>query len=969
MTSNRIKERISDLISIQLPDHIVFNYPTFLSFIETYYKFLEQNQHAQEILQNARLYADIDYTIENLVDNFFNTYTLNVPKNILANKNLFVKLAKDLYRTKGSEESFRTFFRAFFNEEIEFFYPGDVILKPSSGKWYTPRKLKVKQLSGDPFNLESTIINGSNSGAVAIVDSIISYLDEQNTIYEIYLEPNSINGTFLPGESILGKKLVNSVSNTFITTTATVYHTISKIDIVDGYVGYSNNQPITIISTQGQRAKGYVDAVSDSGEILSIKMENTGYGYSVKPQILIDPPTRVFEGKFRIQSNIAEIKLNNEHGLTIGSNVRLSFRDNVYNSLDRTTNEYNIRQIKSKNSFDIDVSNYYITDLLASTDSVSVDSNVLSADYSYRILQNTTGNISLVHTLNKFFVSDFSIGDNVLITSFHINHGLSTGDVIKLRIKSIDKESYNCNFVTNNSSNVTLSFYENHGLSIYEKINVYYQSNYSNATIGTYELFPPNNARIQFSTIPHYFLTNQNVNVNFNYTLTNSITGSFILENTEATVIFQEPHNFKLNENVIAEFQTARLTDEKDKIQIKGNVNLIFTSNVVQGFNTEFLSNVYSGNVISIGLLEEYTIASVASNTVLYLTSNAEQSYYYSNVYLSSSNLSSNTTILKVKNIPNNKRISVDIIGKANAVGTVKISSNVYSLANNTKNTAVVVNNGYPNFNFIDLTFPGITFQSNSRGVANVTLQNTSNIIGLYANNITISSIPNSKTIIYNQNLVSNIPYSNGNAIVTVSLPNYANYFHEGSCTQSTGDVEENLPNVNLTGDIILYYNSEDYTPYGVLRIPTSKSIELASVQPNTRGKVFVSFVKRPNLQANVNALNIEPSRWLDHSGLLDETFKLQGRINNSGKVYYQPYSYVIKSNKPLVYWENAVRKLLHPAGLELFNEVNISSRFENTIKITPKSKSFAIFTIRQIESSNTIISTDTTIYSSDNLT
>ena len=57
---SRIKERISTLVSNHLPDFVEENHTTFLTFVESYYKFLEQDQNAFELIQNAKKYNDIE---------------------------------------------------------------------------------------------------------------------------------------------------------------------------------------------------------------------------------------------------------------------------------------------------------------------------------------------------------------------------------------------------------------------------------------------------------------------------------------------------------------------------------------------------------------------------------------------------------------------------------------------------------------------------------------------------------------------------------------------------------------------------------------------------------------------------------------------------------------------------------------------------------------------------------------------
>ena len=285
MSTTRIKEKISSLVSTQLPEHITSEYPTFKLFLEKYYEFIEQDQGAQELLQNARSYSDIDSTIDSFLDYFIELYAKGIPKTILFDKRTFIKYAGDLYKHKGTEEAFRILFRILFNEEIDFFYPNEVILKPSDGKWNRSHVLRASAITGSPFDFSGTLITGNTSNASAIVESVLSFASGTDTIYEIYLNSDSIVGTFIGGENIIGRKLTNTITNTSTVITANLYPIVSKIDVIDGGLGYILDQSIQISGPNGTGATGVVSSVTDAGAIREIQLSSYGYKYDVKPNV------------------------------------------------------------------------------------------------------------------------------------------------------------------------------------------------------------------------------------------------------------------------------------------------------------------------------------------------------------------------------------------------------------------------------------------------------------------------------------------------------------------------------------------------------------------------------------------------------------------------------------------------------------------------------------------------------------
>jgi hypothetical protein len=171
----RIQNRLSVLIEEQLPDFIQSEYTTFVTFLKAYYEFLEENNQAQEILQDVNRYADIDKTTSNLITKFIQNYAYNLPQSEIADNRFLVKRIREIYSKKGTEPAYRILFNILYREAISFFYPYDVVLKASSGKWITSYALRVQQTNyrQNVFDFENTEIIGKTSKAKAIVSKVI----------------------------------------------------------------------------------------------------------------------------------------------------------------------------------------------------------------------------------------------------------------------------------------------------------------------------------------------------------------------------------------------------------------------------------------------------------------------------------------------------------------------------------------------------------------------------------------------------------------------------------------------------------------------------------------------------------------------------------------------------------------------------------------------------------------------------
>jgi hypothetical protein len=110
-------------------------------------------------------------------------------------------------------------------------------LKASSGNWYLPKSLKVKQL--DPlqnvFDFENTLVLGELSGATAVVNKVQKIMLGGYEIYELLLDTNSITNYFYPNEKITAFKSV--LLNNVIELVRNVPDLASSF--VNGYIAFS----------------------------------------------------------------------------------------------------------------------------------------------------------------------------------------------------------------------------------------------------------------------------------------------------------------------------------------------------------------------------------------------------------------------------------------------------------------------------------------------------------------------------------------------------------------------------------------------------------------------------------------------------------------------------------------------------------------------------------------------------------
>jgi hypothetical protein len=144
--------KTSILVNRQVPEFVRDEYPTFVTFLEAYYQFLEGTANtgttANNLVttsKNLRDIRDVDSSLENFQTNFYNTYASLIPLDVQANKELLFKHLVSLYKSKGSDSSFKLLFQLLFGVDIDLVLPKNNVLKASSSKWQIDNKLRINQ--------------------------------------------------------------------------------------------------------------------------------------------------------------------------------------------------------------------------------------------------------------------------------------------------------------------------------------------------------------------------------------------------------------------------------------------------------------------------------------------------------------------------------------------------------------------------------------------------------------------------------------------------------------------------------------------------------------------------------------------------------------------------------------------------------------------------------------------------------
>jgi len=289
--------KTSLLIPSQLPEFIRDNpdYSTFSSFLQAYYEWLESPDAANTLntiastsgegityaSKNLPNYYDIDTTLDGFLQYYENDFLSFFPEGSLVDERKLIKIAKELYQSKGTPASYEFLFRVLYNSDINLFNTSDYILRASDGKWIVTKSLKLASIDPNWLNTVRYRLFGETSKGYATIEDVIigdvntqvvlSGIDrnftsgEFVTVVDVHNAPVLFNGNPLRGQ-IIG--LLNSV-------VVDPSHQGSGYNVGDPVIFYGGLNPNV---TNPVGASGYISQVTGAS-VTSVTPVYRGQGY------------------------------------------------------------------------------------------------------------------------------------------------------------------------------------------------------------------------------------------------------------------------------------------------------------------------------------------------------------------------------------------------------------------------------------------------------------------------------------------------------------------------------------------------------------------------------------------------------------------------------------------------------------------------------------------------------------------
>jgi hypothetical protein len=245
---------------------------------------MEEEGNALYFLERFETNLDVDLADAEYVEQFVQEMAVTFPKNLLIETPELLKVIKEFYIAKGSEQSFRFLFTLMYNAEISIQHPQEFLHKSSNGKYLAndyayitgDNEFKVADiLAGAPENIAAQI-EGTVSGAKAVIDTIVSTFILNQKVLK--LDISSYQGKFTPNEEV-----ILSVNNTNVK--ETIFGLINTIGITEGGTNYKLDDDVEIVTVgDGQRAKAKIKRL-DKGPFDVVTITDGGTGYEVGQQV------------------------------------------------------------------------------------------------------------------------------------------------------------------------------------------------------------------------------------------------------------------------------------------------------------------------------------------------------------------------------------------------------------------------------------------------------------------------------------------------------------------------------------------------------------------------------------------------------------------------------------------------------------------------------------------------------------
>ena len=127
---------ISSVVRDIFPDHVAYDNPDLVEFARKLLESMEDVNKSTYYANRINILRDLDETDDDLLSYLQSELGAPIPRIFAADPRLLYKHLTELYKSRGTPDSIKSFFRLLFDDEVEIYFPKEDMLIPSDGKYY-----------------------------------------------------------------------------------------------------------------------------------------------------------------------------------------------------------------------------------------------------------------------------------------------------------------------------------------------------------------------------------------------------------------------------------------------------------------------------------------------------------------------------------------------------------------------------------------------------------------------------------------------------------------------------------------------------------------------------------------------------------------------------------------------------------------------------------------------------------------
>lgn len=278
--------RISTIVESEFPSVYRTEGPMLVALVRAYYEWLESDGQALYHARRLVEYADVDETVDDFLVYIKERYLKGVQLDTATNVRQLVKHSLDLWRSKGTPRAIDLFFRLVYAEGAQVYYPGEDLLRLSSGRWRRPRYLEVTPRAVNA-SLVGRQVSGVDSGATAFVESLVRRKIGSRYVEVFYV--SAISGSFRTGEIVSADGTREGCP--------VVIGSLTALDVVAGGQEFEVGDRVSLVSSEGGiQGRGRVASVSDETGVVEFELLRGGWGYSANAEVYVSERVLALSG-------------------------------------------------------------------------------------------------------------------------------------------------------------------------------------------------------------------------------------------------------------------------------------------------------------------------------------------------------------------------------------------------------------------------------------------------------------------------------------------------------------------------------------------------------------------------------------------------------------------------------------------------------------------------------------------------